>query len=310
MSVWDAVLFGAMVSAMGAAWLARRARIRQMRELEEVLEAADRGDWSRCFEETDASRLCHRLLRMLRRERIRAQELGASRDALNALISDIAHQTKTPVANLQVYAELLEESAQDDRARTCAAAISQQARHLGDLAEALAKTSRLEGGIIALDVGAHDVDGLVRSVASEYALRAAQAGHEIACDIVPARAYFDPRWTSEALSNLVDNAIKYGAPGRPIRMKIGVYGTFVEVSVENEGDPIDEAEHAQVFRRFYRGARAQGSDGVGLGLYLARAIASRQGGSIRLKSRDTTVFSLLLPTLPAKGPEKDGPRPL
>ncbi|CAM5646827.1 Adaptive-response sensory-kinase SasA [Lysinibacillus sphaericus] len=119
-------------------------------------------------------------------------------------------------------------------------------------------------------------------------------------DIVDSRdveAVFDPKWTVEALYNIVDNAIKYTPSGGSVQLSVTPYQLFCRIDVADTGLGISEDETAKIFSRFYRSQEVTDKEGVGLGLYLAREIITAQGGYIKVKSRlgVGSVFSVFLP---------------
>ena len=122
---------------------------------------------------------------------------------------------------------------------------------------------------------------------------------DIELSITPsdAEAVFDPKWTEEAIVNLVDNAIKYTHNGGHISVTVESYQFFSSVNVTDDGSGIPEDEQSKVFQRFYRGQEHQSEEGIGIGLYLVRQIAEGQGGYVRVKStkNKNTTFSLYLP---------------
>ena len=111
------------------------------------------------------------------------------------------------------------------------------------------------------------------------------------------QAAFDPRWTGEALCNVVDNAVKYTPAGGRVTISAQLLDSFCRVDVADTGPGIPEEEQGAVFDRFYRGTGTRAADGLGLGLYLAREILSKQGGYIKVASRpgEGSIFSLYLP---------------
>lgn len=110
-------------------------------------------------------------------------------------------------------------------------------------------------------------------------------------------ALFDPKWTEEALCNLLDNAVKYTPAGGRVSVEIRPYEMFTAVCVQDTGPGIPEAEQAKIFGRFYRAPSAYQTEGVGIGLYLTRQIAAGQGGYIKVESSPGagSIFSLYLP---------------
>ena len=97
-------------------------------------------------------------------------------------------------------------------------------------------------------------------------------------------AFYDLKWTVEAISNIIENALKYTDENGVIQISVKPYSSFTAVLVQDNGIGIAEEEQAAVFQRFYRSERVNGMKGIGLGLYLAREIIARQGGYISLKS--------------------------
>ena len=110
-------------------------------------------------------------------------------------------------------------------------------------------------------------------------------------------AVFDPKWTEEALCNLLDNAVKYTAVGGTVTVDVKNYELFSAIRVTDTGPGIPETEQAGIFRRFYRGTGNYQTEGVGIGLYLTRQIAEKQGGYVKIQSRpgEGSTFSLFLP---------------
>ena len=133
------------------------------------------------------------------------------------------------------------------------------------------------------------------------AVTAADNGKEnqirLTVGVTEARALFDPKWTEEALCNLLDNAVKYTPAGGAVRVEVRPYEMFTAVCVRDTGPGIPEEEQAKIFGRFYRAPGAWQAEGVGIGLYLTRQIAEKQGGYIKLESEPGTgsCFALFLP---------------
>ena len=133
---------------------------------------------------------------------------------------------------------------------------------------------------------------------TEQLAQAAQAkGIALTVEPLDGQAAFDPRWTGEALCNVVDNAVKYTPAGGRVTISAQLLDSFCRVDVADTGPGIPEGEQGAVFDRFYRGAGTRSADGLGLGLYLAREILSKQGGYIKVASRpgEGSTFSLYLP---------------
>lgn len=292
------LLCAAGLAALAAGcWLALRAR-RTVRRLDRMLtDAIDGGFVEEHYDETAVSALEARMARLLHGSAAANRALSREQAAVQSLISDISHQARTPMANILLYADLLEETDLTDAQRARLTPLRDQAEKLRFLIENLIRSSRLETGILQLAPAAGSVDALMEQAAGEAGAAAAAKG--VALTVRPGRAgaCFDPRWTPEALYNLVDNAVKYTPPGGSVVLSAALTDSFCRVDVTDTGPGIPESEQAAIFGRFARGAAARGTEGLGIGLYLARQIAAGQGGYIRVKSApgQGSVFSLYLP---------------
>ena len=218
------------------------------------------------------------------------------KDNIKKLVADISHQTKTPIANLLLYCELLQEEALPESAVDNITALYRQTEKLRFLIDALVKLSRLENGIISLSVKQQDLQPVLEEVTSQYMAKSDQKGLSLLLEKTDAKAVFDAKWTAEALGNLIDNAIKYTDHGR-IHISVKAYEMFVRIDVRDTGIGISESEQAQIFSRFYRSRDVHGQQGVGIGLYLSREIISSEGGYMKVQSElgKGSVFSVFLP---------------
>jgi signal transduction histidine kinase len=291
------ILCAILALALPALFLWDRRRMQQLlRRLDRMLEEAVRGDFrEEAFDETLLSSLETKLAHYLSASAVSARNLQEERDKIKTLIADISHQTKTPIANVLLYAQLLEEQAPEN-CRTYTAALAGQAGKLQSLIEALMKTSRLETGVLVLHPRPGPLGPMLEEAAAQFAPRAAEKGLELVLEPTEADAVFDPKWTAEAVCNLIDNAVKYTPAGR-VTVSARAYQLVARVDVEDTGPGIPEEELGKLFQRFYRGGAAGQAEGVGVGLYLARQIAQGQGGYVKAFSRagKGSKFSLFLP---------------
>lgn len=286
------------VAAVGAALRQRMVTRRTMRKLNEMLNAAIDGAFTeRAFDESLLSATENKLAEYLSASEVSARNVAAEKDKIKQLISDISHQTKTPIANILLYAQLLAEQDLPAESARCVDALNSQAQKLSFLIAALMKLSRLETGVLALAPAMAPTAPLLEEVRRQLAPSAREKGVALRVAAKDAAAVFDPKWTAEALANLVDNAIKYTPAGGAVTLSVTVYDLFCRVDVADTGVGIAEEEQARVFGRFYRSPAASVQQGVGLGLYLARSIAQQQGGYIKVTSAvgAGSTFSLFLP---------------
>ncbi len=273
----------------------RRRSLRRMRDM--IQSAIDGTFRAETFDESLAASMENKLAEYLSATETQMGKTAAEQEKTKTLIADISHQTKTPIANLLLYTELLKEEGGKDS--DTVALLESQVKKLDFLIQSLVKLSRLETGILVLHPCKGELSQLLREAEEQYAARAQEKGlylHVFSKEAQGITACFDHKWTLEALGNLIDNAIKYTQTGG-VTVRVKAYELFVSIEVEDTGIGIAEEEHAKVFGRFYRSMSVADEQGVGIGLYLAREILRQQSGYIQLASEvgKGTVFFLYLP---------------
>lgn len=292
------IAIAAVILAVAAALWERWRTRRLLKRLNHMLDEAIRGDYTeRDFDESLLSAVETRLAHYLSASSLSARNVQEEKDKIKALIADISHQTKTPIANVLLYTQLLAEQDLPPESRACVKALAGQAEKLQSLIEALVKTSRLETGILAFHPAAAPLAPMLESAVAQFAPKAAEKGLVLTLVPTDATAVFDAKWTAEAVCNLLDNAVKYTPAGGSIIVQAIAYEMFCRVNVTDTGPGIPEEEQSKIFQRFYRSTAAHEAEGVGIGLYLARQIAEGQGGYIKVASRPGkgAKFSLYLP---------------
>lgn len=249
--------------------------------------------------ETLLARINHRLSRLYQIMQENRRRVDEERQELQTLVSDISHQVKTPVSNLKMVTDtLLTRPVSEAERIEFLRGICNQTDKLDFLFQALVKTSRLETGVIQLE----KKDGrLFETVAQAmsgivYAAEKKQISVSVDCPENLTVSH-DSKWTAEALFNLLDNAVKYTPTGGTIAVSVKQWEMYVEIKVTDTGKGISESNQAAIFRRFYREEEVHEQPGVGIGLYLAREIVTRQGGYIKVVSapKQGSEFSIMLP---------------
>lgn len=274
----------------------RRRSLKRMRDM--IQSAMDGTFRAETYDESLYASVESKLAEYLSASEIRKGKISAEQDKIKTLIADISHQTKTPIANLLLYTELLKEE-EGERDSDTVAQLENQVKKLDFLIQSLVKLSRLETGVLVLHPEKNELSALLEEAQKQYAAKAAEKGlylHVLAKEAQGITARFDPKWTLEALGNLMDNAIKYTKTGG-VTVSVRPYEFFVSIEVADTGIGIAEQEQAKVFGRFYREAAVADSDGVGIGLYLAREIVKQESGYIQVTSEvgKGTTFSLCFP---------------
>lgn len=220
-------------------------------------------------------------------------------EQLSSLVADLVHQVNTPLTNIQMYSGfLMQDDLEKEEKEELCAVIGAQVEKLGWFAEGFTKTVRLEEDIRKLKPESRPVIDVVLGAIDQISLKAKMNGNEIQMSgDQEAGAVYDRRWTEEALFNILDNAVKYGEQGMPVRIMVTAYELFVRIDIMNYGKVIPSEEYPKIFMRYYRGGNASFvKEGIGLGLYLAREIVTDQGGYIKVGSAKGmgNVFSVFL----------------
>lgn len=272
---------------------------RTLQRLDEMLSSAIDGTFEeKRYDETELSRLENRWKQYFVSSKQSLEKTRAERENIKSLVSDISHQTKTPLSNILLYAELLEEKAKDNEEKALAEQIYVQAEKLEFLIQSLVKISRLESGILEVVPDRQDLIPLVEDSVNLYQAKAAEKNITLAFQAGEGiSASYDRKWTLEALNNVVDNAVKYSPEGSLVEIRIRRFEFYACIEVADEGPGIPEEERAGIFGRFCRGKQVQQEEGVGLGLYLTREILERENGYIKVSARQEggSCFSLYLP---------------
>ncbi len=249
--------------------------------------------------ETIFARISCRLARLYGIMQENRRKVEEERKELQTLVSDISHQVKTPVANLKMVTDtLLARPLTEQERRDFLQGIRSQTDKLEFLVQSMVKTSRLENGAITLekregpliDTLAQAMSGIVYEAEKKNIAVSVRCPEEL-------RLSHDSKWTAEALFNLLDNAVKYTPAGGSICVSVEQWEMYVKLDVSDTGRGIPESRQAAIFRRFYREEAVHDQPGVGIGLYLAREIVTRQGGYIKVASEPGkgSAFSVFLP---------------
>lgn len=265
--------------------------------IEALVEQQERQIFSEA-EDTLTARLQHQLLKLRNILTAQNQMLAQEKEQIKTLISDISHQIKTPIAAANTFAELLSDGELSAEERTeYITTLQMSLGKLTFLTNSLIKMSRLESGIISLKPEKNSLNEIVLQAVKTVYAKAKEKGILITfeCDQT-FEAVLDFNWTAEAISNVIDNAVKYTPQGGFVRLQITEYPSFLRLDISDSGVGIPEEEQAKIFGRFYRGKQSVGTDGVGIGLYLTREIINKQNGYMKVSSDENgSTFSVFLP---------------
>ncbi len=249
--------------------------------------------------ETLLAKISHRLEQLYSIMQKDRNTVAKEKADLQSLLSDISHQTKTPIANLKMLNEtMLTRPISEKQRREFLQATGSQLDKLDFLIQAMVKTSRLESGAIALEKKNAPIEDALAAAINGILALMEKKNITLTVNCPEGLTVFhDSRWTSEALFNLLDNAVKYTPAGGSMGVDVQDWEMYLKIDVTDTGRGIPEREQAAIFKRFYREESVHDVDGIGIGLYLAREIITMQGGYITVTSEvgKGSTFSVFLP---------------
>ncbi|MEL7565060.1 MAG: HAMP domain-containing sensor histidine kinase [Dehalobacterium sp.] len=244
------------------------------------------------------SKLTHKAIKIIQMNALDISQTTQEKEIIQSFISDMSHQMKTPLSGVAMYTDLLLEGCINEaEQQEFLLRIKTGTEKLQWMMDSLVKMSRLEVGAIELSpVPAGIKQTISESISTVFGAAAKK-------NISIQTAYFedvalmhDRKWTSEAITNILENAIKYAPSDGEIKISVEVLPIYTKISITDDGMGIFPDEWNSIFKRFYRGRNAKDIDGAGLGLYLASLIFQKQGGYIFVDSKPGkyTTFSMFL----------------
>lgn len=229
------------------------------------------------------------------------ERLAQEENSTKALITDISHQLKTPLASIKMSHELsLSSDLSEEERKSFLETETQEILKMEVLLDELVKLSRLENSMIQITCEKCSIKKTISEAVSQIYIKANAKDIEICVDMKKdVETPHDHKWTVEALANILENAVKYSASGTTVNIYVSCLVNHVLIQVEDEGIGIPEGEGHEIFKRFYWGSNAKDlvKEGAGVGLYLARSIIEQQGGTIvaKRKNGSGTIFQITLP---------------
>ena len=242
------------------------------------IDSEETGDWYSLF---------HRINELAAILSAQAEHEKQTRVFLQDMISDVSHQLKTPLAALKMYDEIM---AQEGTDREAIHAFSQKSlreiRRVEDVVYTLLKIARLDAGTVRMEKAEENMEMLLKDVTERFETLAAQEAKEIVLSgSSEVSLYCDALWMSEALGNVVKNALEHTGRGGKVVISWERTPLLTNIIVEDNGTGIHQEDIHNIFKRFYRSHISQDTHGIGLGLPLAKSIVEAHQGTISVTSR-------------------------
>jgi signal transduction histidine kinase len=237
------------------------------------------------YDESMDTAVTERLNRVVQISRMNQGKAEKERDIIKSLISDISHQVRTPLTNIMLYVGLLKEQDLDNDTMLLVDKIGKQSEKLEFFMKELVRSSYAEQEMISIYPKIMSVEEILHTACQIVELAALKKKINIVQEETDVLCCADKKWTTEALGNVLDNAIKYSPENSQIKVKVVPYESFVCIQVQDQGSGIKEEEQGMIFERFYRSKSVSSEPGFGIGLYLVREVLSKQGGYVKIKSQ-------------------------
>ena len=293
------------ITAFLSVFLWRRCQQRQLTDfaneicetLDALMDGREPGNFHP-YEDSQVSKVQGKLLQYYGRIWESQRQSDEDKQTIQELVSDISHQVKTPVANIQMFTNILyQHRLSDEKRAEFLETMMAQIHKLDFLMQSLVKMSRLETGTFTLHMENNRLYDTIAQAVNGIWARADQKNIRlhVTCDSQTTVKH-DTKWTAEALGNILDNAVKYTPKGGSIRVTVRPWQFYTRIDITDTGIGIASGHYNDVFKRFYRTQEVAAEEGVGLGLYLARGIITRQKRYISVRSDPGkyTTFSVFL----------------
>lgn len=266
--------------------------------------SGDRSARIECNEEGELYRLFYEVNSLAATLNAQAEKEGRMRKFLKNTISDISHQLKTPLAALNIYngiiqAEALVQEAQDIKEFSDLS--ERELDRIETLVQNLLKIARFDAGAVVIERKPENVSEMMADVKKHFLYRAKEEGKEIVLKGSEALSFFcDKSWIVEAMGNIVKNALDHTERGQYVRIEWGQSVSAVWITIKDNGRGIREEDLYHIFKRFYRSRYSKDTQGIGLGLPLAKTIVEAHNGTIEVDSGQgggtAFVINFLIPT--------------
>ncbi|MER0282447.1 HAMP domain-containing sensor histidine kinase [Clostridioides difficile] len=248
--------------------------------------------------DTRLSKISHQVKKVKDMIEIEVEQSKLEKEAIKSLISNMSHQLKTPLSNITIYCELLENmNISTSQKKEFLQKMKNETFKIDWLLQSLFKMTKLEDGVINFEVDELLIkDTILQSISTVFNKAEAK---NIRINLEPfsdVKLVHNKKWTIEAIVNVLENAIKYSPSNSVITVSIIKMELYTKITIKDEGIGIDSKELNDIFKRFYRSKNVENQNGTGIGLYLARLILEKENGNIIVESKlgNGSCFSIFL----------------
>lgn len=253
-----------------------------------------------CYDEGELYRLFHEVNSLVSILNAHIENEGKEKEFLRNTISDISHQLKTPLAALNIYNGIMQGEAENPpTVREFTELSEQELERIETLVQNLLKISKFDAGTIVMAKAPENISEMMERIKKQFSFRVGQEEKAmILSGDKSAELICDRGWLMEALINIIKNALDHTEKGDSVRVEWKQSASEIQIAVKDNGSGIHPEDLYYVFKRFYRSRYSKDTQGIGLGLPLAKSIIEAHGGNISVDSElgTGTIFYIYFPT--------------
>lgn len=237
------------------------------------------------LEEGELSAFAGKAKRIQEKIELEVDSAKTEKDQIKSLISNLSHQLKTPLSNVMMYRELLEEELPKEQRGRFLRKMQVQLNKIEWILQSLFKMVRLEQGAIQFEIEPQGIRDTILGAVNTVYEKAEQKQILIVTDsFKDTLLYHNRKWTMEVFNNILENAVKYSKEQTQIKIEVYPLELFTEIRITDQGIGIKKAEQTEIFKRFYRSKEVEQKEGSGIGLYLCRLILEQENGYLTVAS--------------------------
>lgn len=287
-----ALIFAVALSAFAAILISLYGYFRKQNKIIEKAEAqiteyisGNQNARIECDDEGELYKLFHKVNSLVSILNAHAEKETNSKEFLRNTISDISHQLKTPLAAMNIYNGIMQNEASSPEIQEFTSLTEQELDRIEILVQNLLKITKLDAGTINIVKKTENVSEMMKEIKKHFLFRAKQEGKQIELagdDNI--NLLCDKDWLIQAIDNIVKNALDHTAEGGKIQIEYKQLPSVVQIIIKDNGSGIHPEDLHHIFKRFYRSRFSKDTQGVGLGLPLAKTIIEELDGSIEVDS--------------------------
>lgn len=239
------------------------------------------------IKEGEISALASKARRIQEMLELEIEKADREKEQVKSLISNMSHQLKTPLANLMMYGEILnDENLTKEEQKRFLQKLKTQSEKIDWILQSLFKMVKLEENAITFEAEPSPIRQTITDAIGAIYEKAEKKSITIEMKPFPEEyLYHNRKWTAEVFENILENAVKYTKEGGAVTIEAEKFELYTCIKIRDEGLGIREEEQTEIFKRFFRSKDVENTEGSGIGLYLCKLILEKEKGYMNVESR-------------------------